>query len=235
LIFTFFKPLPAGYMERFFDEELNEVRTKLVHMSDLVVKNIKGAIQALTERNIELAKEVRLADDAVDEMNIWVDQHAVEHISLRAPVAGDVRLLYGAIKCSRDLERTGDEASSIAKRAKRIAKRGYSGDFYGMTELASKAISLLQESLDCWMRADADTARGIPKRDADVDVVYRSISKEINKILEQATTEAPSLVDLLFIAKSLERVGDHAANIAEEVVYLVTGEDIRYSEESSRK
>jgi len=168
-------------------------------------------------------------------MNVWVDQHAVEHFSLRAPVATDVRLLYGAIKCSRDLERTGDEASSMAKRAKRMAKRGYTGELYGLLELADKAVALFQEALDCWMRADADTARTIPGRDRDVDLLYRSISKEINKVLESTTTDAPSLVDLLFIAKSLERVGDHAANVAEEVVYLVTGDDIRYTEESSRK
>lgn len=224
-------------MERFFDKNLNQLRANLVRMSELAYRNVNSAVEALIERNLDLIKRTIDADEEIDELNKWVDQHVVEHITLCSPVASDVRLLYTTIKSSRDLERTGDEATAIAKRARKIIKSGYSGSLFEVPQMAKLSTALMHEAMSCFLKGDLETARSIPGKDRTIDKLHKSIDKQINKHMtsdELDPKDSPALVDLLFISKSLERVGDHAVNIATEVIYHITGEDIRYTDETSR-
>jgi phosphate transport system protein len=224
-------------MERFFDENLNQLRINLNRMAELAYANVNSAVKALVTRDMDLATRTLEADEEVDELNKWVDQHVIEHITLCSPVASDVRLLYTTLKGSRDLERSGDEASTIAKRARKIIKSGYSGELFEIPELCRMVSMQINEAMSCFLKGDLKAAREFPSKDKEIDKFYKSIDKKINKRISHgdlSPKDGPALIDLMFIAKSLERVGDHAVNIAMEVVYLITGEDIRYTEESKR-
>ena len=224
-------------MERFFDENLNLLRINLNRMAELAFQNVSSAIEALVEKDLDLVKRTLAADEEIDELCKWVDQHAVEHITLCSPVASDVRLIYTTMKGSRDLERAGDEASAIAKRAKKIIKSGYSGELYEIPELGRKATNLINEAMSCFLKSDLESSRAIPSKDHEIDKLYKSIDKRIKKRFSKKDLdpkEGPPLVDLLFISKSLERVADHGVNIAMEVIYYLTGDDIRHTEEAQR-
>ena len=222
-------------MERFFDEHLNQLRINLNRMAELAYANVNTAIEALSTKDLNLVKETLAADEEIDELNKWVDQHVVEHITLCSPVASDVRLLYTTIKGSRDLERAGDEASAIAKRARKIIKSGYSGDLYDIPTLGEKATTLINEAMGCFLKGDLEAARQLPAKDKEIDKLHKSINKRINKEISNSDADpkvVPALIDILFISKSLERVGDHAVNIGLEVIYYLTGEDIRHTDEA---
>jgi phosphate transport system protein len=224
-------------MERFFEENLNQLRINLNRMAELAYANVNTAIEALIEKDLDLVKKTIKADDEIDELNKWVDQHVVEHITLHSPVASDVRLLYTALKGSRDLERTGDEACSIAKRARKIIRSGYSGNLYDIETLSRLATNSINEAISCFLKRDLETARKLPSKDKQIDELYKAIGKQINAHISNSDLnpqEVPALIDLLFISKSLERVGDHAVNIAEEVIYFLTGDDIRHTNDAQR-
>lgn len=224
-------------MERFFEENLNQLRINLNRMAELAYANVNSAIEALIEKDLDLVKKTIEADDEIDELNKWVDQHVVEHITLHSPVASDVRLLYTALKGSRDLERAGDEACSIAKRARKIIRSGYSGNLYDIETLSRLATNSINEAMSSLLKGDLETARDLPSKDKKIDQLYKAIGKQINAHISNSDMnpqEVPALIDLLFISKSLERVGDHAVNIAEEVIYFLTGDDIRHTDDAQR-
>ncbi len=224
-------------MERFFDEHLNQLRTNLNRMAELAYANVNTAVQALVDKNLDLVTKALEADEEIDELNKWVDHHVVEHITLRSPVASDVRLLYTTIKGSRDLERAGDEASTIAKRARKIIKSGYTGDLYNVPQLGEMATTQINEAMTCFLKGDLEFARELPSKDNAIDKLHKSIDKTINNEIARNDVDpntVPALIDLLFISKSLERVGDHAVNIAMEVIYYLTGDDIRHTDEAKR-
>ena len=224
-------------MERFFDKNLDQLRSNLNRMAELAYANVNAAVQALIDRNPDLVKQTIQADEEIDELNKWVDQHVVEHISLCSPVASDVRMLYTTIKGSRDLERTGDEATTIAKRARKIIRTGYSGELYDIPKLCTLSTNLLNEAMSCFLKGDLDNAMGIKAKDRDIDKLFKQINKRISKQIANGginPSDAPALIDLMFISKSLERVGDHAVNIGMEVIFFITGQDIRDMEEAKR-
>jgi len=225
-------------MERFFEENLDQLRINLNRMAELAYANVSTAIEALIQKDLDLVQKTIEADDEIDELSKWIDQHVVQHITLHSPVASDVRFLYTALKGSRDLERAGDEACSIAKRAKKIIRSGYAGHLYNIETLGRLATNSINEAMSCFLKADLDSARKLPSKDKQIDDLYKAINKKINAYISNSVPdpqEVPVLIDLLFISKSLERVGDHAVNIAEEVIYFLTGDDIRHTNDAYRK
>ncbi len=224
-------------MERFFEKNLDDLRVNLNRMAELAYANVNTAVQALIDRDTVSAQQTIQADEEIDELNKWVDHHVVEHISLCSPVASDVRMLYTTIKGSRDLERTGDEATTIAKRALKIISTGYSGDLFEIPVLCTQASNLINEAMGCFLKADLEIAMGLKAKDREVDKLYKRIDQQISKKISDGTLDpkdAPALIDLMFIAKSLERVGDHAVNITMEVIFYLTGRDVRHLEEVKR-
>lgn len=214
-----------------FDSELNGVSSKVMEMGGLVEAQIKLAIQALSQFSIEAANQVAEAETRVNTMEVDIDRELSSIIARRQPTARDLRLLIAISKTTANLERAGDEADKIARMVKSILHSGSaralpSGDLRLAAELASNQ---LRKALDSFARLDTSVAVGILKEDDLIDKEFDGfVRKLITYMMEDPRTISASL-DLLFVAKAIERIGDHAKNIAEVVIYIVKGADVRHT------
>lgn len=217
-------------MARFFQTELDELRTKIVRMAELAATAVENALRSLHDRDADAARRVRDDDDILDKLEVEIDAAAHRYISLRAPVAGDMRLVTVALKASHELERIGDEASSIAKRVIRMCRLNADTDLSGIRRIGEPVLGLIRESIDCLVRGDAKRAAAIPPGDKEIDEIHRANYSAYIERIGAESSKAPVYIELIFISKSLERIGDHATNIAEETIYLIEGEDVRHTE-----
>ena len=214
-----------------FDSELSSVSTRVMEMGGLVESQIRTAVYALAEFSVEAATQVTEAERRVNLMELEIDRELSSIIARRQPTARDLRLLIGISKITANLERAGDEADKVARMVKSIINSGSTrvlpaGELRVTADLAS---GLLRKALDAFARLDASMAVSILKEDEAVDREFDGfVRKLITYMMEDPRTISASL-DLLFLAKSIERIGDHAKNIAEVVIYVVKGEDIRHS------
>ncbi len=215
-------------MKRYFHAELEAVRSHLMLMGEKAIANVNLAMRAMIESDIGIAERVKEADDRIDAIEKQIDDEVARYISLRAPVARDLRLLFVAIKASHDLERVGDEATSIAKRAKKILATGRSIDDLGkLPRMCELAISMLQDALHCFIDEDADRAYPICRRDKEVDELNRENFKRYLELMQNDPSLVQPYTEMVFISKSMERIADHAQNIAEEVYYLLTAKSLK--------
>jgi len=214
-----------------FDSELTGVSTHVMKMGGLVEAQIRTAIQALSQFSVELANQVTATESQVNNMEIEIDHDLSSIIARRQPTARDLRLLIAISKTTANLERAGDEADKIARMVKSIIESGAAralpaGELRVAADLAS---SLLRKSLDAFARLDANIALTILKDDDAIDKEFDGfVRKLITYMMEDPRTISPSL-DLLFLAKAIERIGDHAKNIAEFTIYVVKGADVRHT------
>ncbi|MDR0587555.1 MAG: phosphate signaling complex protein PhoU [Burkholderiales bacterium] len=214
-----------------FDSDLNEVSTKVMEMGGLIESQIRAAMASLSSYSIELADQVIKNEPGVDDFEINIDHLLISVIARRQPAARDLRLLLAISKITANLERVGDEAKKIAKRAKSLIESGKArempiGDLRLATELATK---LIHQALDALARLDIESALTILKDDDEIDREFKGFTRMlITYMMEDPRTISGSL-DLLFVAKAIERIGDHAKNIAECIIYIVKGEDVRHS------
>lgn len=216
-------------MKRFFHQELEEFRSNLVLMGEKCIEIVQLALRALVEHDPALAAEVLRRDDAIDQLEKLIDAEAVRYISLRAPVAGELRLLMVGMKAGHDLERVGDEASSIAKRAKRLTQQVPVNDLRHIPVMATLALEMLRDAIHAFLEGDGERAKSILRRDRDVDDLNRQNFAAFSETMTRQPDKVGAYVELMWVSKSLERVADHATNIAEEVLYLLSGEDIRHT------
>lgn len=216
-------------MQRYFHSELETLRSHLAQMGSLANEACRESIASLLENEIERADRVVERDYLIDELEVSIDFEATRYLTLRAPVASDLRILTVAIKASQDLERIGDEAKSIAKKTRRILHRkGVHKDFFQIAEMAEVALDMVQRALDCFIEEDAENARKILPEDRQVDRLNKSNIRAIIEAAKGMPDDIDSYVDLIFISKSIERIADHATNLAEEVIYFKTAEDTRH-------
>jgi phosphate transport system protein len=216
-------------MPRHFDQELGELKEKLLAMASRAESSVQSAVQALTERNDDLAQQVKDEDSIIDQFEIEIDELAVRLLALKAPVASDLRLITVTMKISHDLERVGDEATTIARRALELNKEPQLKPYVDIPRMASLGLQMLKESLDAFVNRAPERARAIIPRDKEVDAINKQLHRELaSYMIENPTTITRSL-NLMVISKSLERIADHATNIAEEVVYIYEARDIRHS------
>ncbi len=214
-----------------FDSELTGVSNRVMKMGGLVEAQIRTAVQALSQFSIELADQVTATESQVNAMEIEIDHALSSIIARRQPTARDLRLLIAISKTTANLERAGDEADKIARMVKSIIESGASralpaSDLRVAADLAS---TLLRKSLDAFARLDTNMALTILKEDNAIDREFDGfVRKLITYMMEDPRTISPSL-DLLFLAKAIERIGDHAKNIAEFTIYIVKGEDVRHT------
>ncbi len=214
-----------------FDSDLNAVSSRLMEMGGLVESQMRGAIEALTTFNAEASDRVIAAEARVNAMEVSIDRDLSSIIGRRQPTARDLRLLMAISRVTANLERTGDEAQKIARMVKSMIASGSarslpSGELRLAVELAS---GLLRKSLDAFARLDTQMAVEILKEDDAIDLEFNGfIRKLVTYMMEDPRTISPSL-DLLFVAKALERIGDHAKNVAESVIYIVEGTDVRHT------
>lgn len=216
-------------MKRFFHSELEAFRSNIVLMGERCLDIVQLSIRGLLQGEVDLVDEVIARDDAIDRLEVTIDSEAIRYISLRAPVATELRLLTVGMKVGHDLERVGDESVSIAKRTRSLAGHQPIRDFLAIPHMAELAQAMLRDSIDSFLEGDAEKAIEIPVRDRDVDRLNHDNYSRLAKRLAEEPDAIASTLDLMFISKSLERVADHATNIAEEVVFLLRGEDVRHA------
>jgi len=218
-------------MKRFFDAELETLRTHLLQMGDRAIDQTRRAIRALAEGDLAQADKVIAADDEIDKFEVQIDEEAIRYMTLRGPVASELRLVIVGMKASHDLERVGDEATSIARRARKLAIEPKVELYADIPRMANIALEMLRDALDCFVNEDEQKALAVIRRDPEVDNINRLVYRRLTSyMLEKPETIAWAL-ELMFVSKSIERIADHATNIAEEMIYLVRGKDVRHSEE----
>ena len=214
-----------------FDSELNQVSARVMELGGLVESQIRQAIAALSQFSLEAAERVEFLENRVNQMEVEIDHELITIIARRQPTARDLRLLMAFSKATNNLERMGDEASRMARMVRSIIESGAarslpSSDLRVAADLAS---GLLRKALDAFARLDTRAALAILKEDDLIDQEFDGfVRKLITYMMEDPRTISASL-DLLFLAKAIERIGDHAKNIAEFIVYVVKGMDIRHT------
>jgi phosphate transport system protein len=213
-----------------FDADLNAVSSKVLEMGGLVESQIIAAMQALNEFDIGIADQVIAAETQLNMMEVEIDEECSNIIARRQPAARDLRLLMAISKTITNLERAGDEAEKIAKRVKRINEDG-AGRTVNIAEIrlaGDMAVSILRRALDAFARLDTVAAAQIVRDDKAIDDEFRAfVRKLVTYMMEDPRTISAGL-DYLFIAKAVERIGDHAKNIAEFIIYIVKGTDVRH-------
>jgi phosphate transport system protein len=218
-------------MKRFFDAELESFRSHLIMMGEKSMEQVRRALQALVERDISLADQVIAADDEIDKLEIGIDDDAIRYMNLRAPIATELRLVIVGMKASHDLERVGDEATNIARRAVRLSGEPPLKPYVDIPRMAEIAIEMLRDALDCFLNGDANKALAVVQRDNEVDAINKQLYRELSSYMIESPETISRALELMFISKSIERIADHATNIAEEMIFLVQAKDIRHSEE----
>jgi phosphate transport system protein len=214
---------------------LDAFRSHLIQMGEKSIEQVRSAVRALVEADTELARKVRAGDDELDHLEVLIDDEGVRYMSLRNPIATDLRLVVVGMKAGSDLERVGDEANNIAKRAIRLAAEPPLKEYVDIPRMAEIAQQMLRDALDCFLQHDNEKALAVIRRDEEVDALNKQIYRELAGFMVENPATISRALELMFIAKSIERIADHATNIAEEMVYLAKGEDIRHNDELKKK
>jgi phosphate transport system protein len=215
-------------MEHHFDMDLDALKQKLLAMAGHAETAVNRAIEALTTRNYDLAIQVKQDDEIIDRFEVEVDDLAI-HLLAKAPLATDLRFVTVAMKISQNLERVGDEATKIAKRARDLTKEPPLKINLDLPRMANLALSQLKAALDSFVHRDSAAARALAPRDKEVDALNKQINRELTQYMMENRDAIPRCLNLMVISRSLERIADHATNVAEEVVYLCEAQDIRHT------
>jgi phosphate transport system protein len=217
-----------------YDEELEELTSLIVAMGGMAEKQLADAVEALVERDVELAQRVIDRDKTVDDLEEQVDKKVVRLLATRQPVAIDLRMIAMGLKISNDLERASDYASGIAKRAIRLAEQPQLKPFVTIPAMAQICQEMLKEVLDAYVARDAAKAMEVWDRDEEVDAFYTSLFRELITYMIEDPRRTQVCIDLMFCAKNLERIGDHSTNIAEKIHYMIHGEQINRQRATAR-
>lgn len=217
-------------MKRFFDNELEVFRTDLLRMGEVSIRQVRDALKCLIEGDSISAARVIEADDEIDELEKRIDTEAIRYMTLRSPVATELRLIIVGMKTSHDLERVGDEATNIAKRAIRLAAEPPLKAYVDIPRMTAIALEMLRDALDCFTHPDRTKAIAVVRRDVEVDAINKQLYRELSSYMIENPATTTRALELMFISKSIERIADHACNIAEEMVFLGDAEDIRHDE-----
>jgi phosphate transport system protein len=218
------------HISRRFNEDLEDVRNAVLNMGGLVEAQFNDAIKALADANSELGLKVAHDDYKVNRMEVGIDEQCSRILATRAPTASDLRLIIAVIKAITDLERIGDEAEKIGALAARLAgQERPSTNYRELRNLARHVKQMIRGTLDAFARLDAKEALKVVKADDVVDEEYESIYRQGITFMMEDPRTISRVMDVTWVARSLERIGDHAKNICEYVVFMVYGKDIRYT------
>jgi phosphate transport system protein len=223
--------MQSEHIYKQYDAELESVRAKVLQMGGLVEQQIVQALEALVSGNPKLADEVISNDHRVNALEVQVDEDCSHIIARRQPAAGDLRMIMMVVKTITDLERIGDEATKVARVAQKIyeSDRMYAPRFNEIKAMVSIVREMLRVALDAFARLDVTRTVDVARQDEQVDEHFRAVMRQlITFMLEDPRTISMTL-EVLFVAKAIERIGDHAKNIAEYVVYMVKGKDVRHT------
>ncbi|MGH7316288.1 MAG: phosphate signaling complex protein PhoU [Candidatus Rokuibacteriota bacterium] len=216
-------------MQRHFHEELEALKQTLLAMGGLVEDQIRRAMRALVERDDVMAQEVIDRDRQVNTYDVEVDEQCVSLLALHQPAAGDLRFITTAMKIVTDLERIGDQAVNIAQRVLELNREPQLKPYIDLPRMAERAQSMVKESLDAFVAGDTALARRVCGEDAEVDALKEQIFRELLTFMMEDPRTIPRAIRVILISRFMERVADHATNIAEMVVYLVEGKMVRHT------
>jgi len=214
--------------ERHFDEELKVLKEKLLQMAARAEEAIARSIKSLVDRDSPLSKKVIEQDPLVDALEIEVDKQCLKLLALRQPIAIDLRFITAAMKINSQLERIGDQAVNIAERALELIKEPLLKPLIDIPRMAILAQNMVKDSLDAFVNKDASLAISVCESDDEVDNLNEQVFRELLTYMMQDTATINRAVHLMLIGRHLERIADHATNVAEDVIYLVLGKDIRH-------
>ncbi|MGB9734977.1 MAG: phosphate signaling complex protein PhoU [bacterium] len=215
-------------MERKFDEELKELSGMLIKMGSLAQTMIHNSVKALVDRDKSLLKDVYTLEDSVNLMHIEIDDFCLKLLALRQPQAGDLRMVTAAIKINTDLERLGDQAVNIAQRTESLLERPAIKPLVDIPRESVIAQKMVNDSLEAFIKKDVKLAEDVLTRDDIIDDINNQVFRELLTYMMSDHTTIPIAFDLIFVSKNLERIADHATNIAEDVIFMVIGKDIRH-------
>ena len=223
--------MSSEHLSKQFDADLETLRSGVLQMGGLVESQIRGAIEAFASGNSDLIDQIIASEARVNECEVQIDDDCSHIIVKRQPAAGDLRLIMAISKTVTDLERIGDEAEKIARMSKQIHDRGRTdlNRFANIRHAADIALSMLRQALDAFARLDTAQAASIIRQDVAIDTEFRSILRQLITFMMEDPRTISTALEIVWIAKAVERIGDHAKNIAEEVVYLCEAQDIRHT------
>jgi len=211
-----------------YSEEITRLKESLLAMASHAESSVARAMRALVERDDALARQVEEDDNILDRYEIEIDELAIQ-ILTKAPLATDLRLTTVAIKISQNLERIGDEATTIARRAIDLGTEPQLKPYVDLPRMATMSLEMLRDAISAFINRETDKARAVIPRDRDVDNLNRQLHRELSSYMVERPTTITRCLHLMVISKSLERIADHITNIAEEVVYLYEAKDIRHT------
>jgi phosphate transport system protein len=220
---------PVGHgIVRHFQEELEQLKTRLLEMGGLAEENVRLAVKALVDRDPQVIDRVLMGDEPLNALHIEIDGRCFTLLALYQPMAADLRTIVAAVKINTDLERVGDLAVNIAEAARRYATHPPIKKLIDIPRMASIAQSMLRDALDAFVRRDVDLAQQVLNEDDRLDTLKTQIFRELlTYMLADPSTIEPAL-DLILVSRHLERIGDHATNIAEDVIFIVSARDVRH-------
>jgi phosphate transport system protein len=220
--------------ERPFDEELKDLKEKLLEMASRAEEQIGLAVRSLKDREQAMACEVLDKEAAINRLDIEIDEMTMRMLALRQPMAADLRFITVAMKISSDLERIGDLAVNIAERTLEILKYPQLKPLIDIPRMAEMAQAMVRDALNAFISGDADLARNVCQRDDEVDQLNHQIFRELLTYMMEDPETITRAVDLILVGRHLERIADHATNIGEDVIYMVKGRTIKHHIEEGR-
>jgi phosphate transport system protein len=218
-------------MSQHLQRELDDLKDKVLHLCATVEKHLAVAERSIEERDAALARQAIEADIEIDQMEVRLEEEALKILALHQPVAADLRFIVASIKINTDLERIGDLAVNIAERAEFLASKDYPVERFDFQKMSHTVRSMLRRSIDAFVRMDVELARAVCAGDDQVDALNRHSYEVVKEAIAGRSSEANVLVHLLSVSRHLERIADHATNIAEDVIYMTTGEIVRHRAE----
>ena len=217
---------------RHFVEALDQLNSKLLEMSALVEATILRSISAVTQKDRSAAEQVFKDEERINQIEIEIDEYAINLLATQQPVAADLRLVVAALKINTDLERMGDLSVHMAQRAVSLLSEPVVTPMVDIPHIAALVQSMVRKSLDAFVNRDADLARSVLSSDDAVDHLRTASYHELVSFMERSPENIPQALDLIAITRSLERIADHSTNIAEDVMFLVKGVDVRHHAEA---
>lgn len=217
-----------AHIDRHYDEELQELRHLVLEMGGFVEKQVADAMRALVDRDEEFARLIIERDKTVNRMDVQIDEICLRLLALHQPAARDLRLITTALKITTDLERSGDMAENIAERAIELSREPLLKPLIDLPRMAAIAQGMLREALDAFVREDPDMALHVCHQDDSVDALADQLLRELLTFMMESPQTISRALRLIFVSKYLERLADHATNIAEMVIFMVKGKSIRH-------
>jgi phosphate transport system protein len=215
-------------MTNHHEQELAALKDRLLTMASIAERSVKLSIESLVERDDEKARKVMADDSLLDDLEMEIDEMSITLLA-KAPLASDLRLITMAMKFSRDLERVGDEATTICRRTIELSEEPQLKPYVDIPKMATIGLEMLGDAMNAFVQRDPAKARLIVPRDKEVDLLNKQLQRELSSYMIEKPSTISRCLHLMTISKCLERIADHAENIAEEVVFLYEGKDIRHA------